>query len=162
MKIGQKAALVSAPAQLREPDVSCESKRFSGARSTQTCSMHHPLPVSWDWPQGVPLSPAGNARHHTQSQSPVLSQLACRGDSDGLQRLHAFPGRKWQVLQGSISCQQQAGQHRGHAEEWVLISNEQRVVQEWESLLLLSRPSTYSLSWAPSLLLAIITLPTLG
>lgn len=43
---------------------------------------------------------------------PVLSQLAChRGwDSDGLQHLHIFLGRKCQVLQGSISCQQWAGQ----------------------------------------------------
>lgn len=150
VKIRQSAALGSVPAPV--------------THSTQTCSGHHRLPVSWHWPQGAPLCPAGNARHHTPSQSPVLSQLACRErrDSDGLQHLHIFPGRKCQVLQGSISCQQRAGQDRGHAEEWVLISNEQCRGQEGESRVPLPRPSTCSLSWAPSLLLVLIPLPTSG
>lgn len=163
VKIRQSAVLGSAPAQQGEPDVNCGSEWCSMVtRSTQTCRVHHPLP--WDWPQGVPLSPAGNTRYHAPSQSPVLSQLACcrRWDSDGLQHLHIFPGRKCQVLQGSISCQQRAGQEQGHAEEWVLISNEQRRGQEGESHVPLPRPSAYSLSWAPSLLLVIIILPTLG
>ena len=163
MKSRCRAAPGSAPAWQGEPGAGPGYKWCSAVTdSTQGCSVHHPLTVPWDQPEGVPLPPAGNARPPADPRPPA--RLACHGrqDSDGLQHLHIFPGRKCQVLRGSVSCRQQAGQDRGHAEERVPISDEQCRGREGESRVPPPSLSASSLSWAPSLLLVTTTQAALG
>lgn len=69
-----------------------------------------------------------------------------RQDSDGLQHLHLFPGRKCQVLQGSVGCQQRAGQDLSRAGERVTISNERCRRREGESRVPPPSPSASSIS----------------
>lgn len=97
-------------------------------------SVHHPLTIPWEQLWGAPLPPAGNVRTpHTELQPPARLTGCGRQDSDGLQHLHIFPGRKCQVLQGSVGCQQRAGQDLSRAGEWVTISNERCRRREGES-----------------------------
>lgn len=87
-----------------------------GTSPGEPCSLRLAKPD----PPAEPQPPAQLAGHRRQ-------------DSDGLQHLHTFLGRKCQVLQGSVSCRQWAEQDLGRAREWVPISDERCRRREGES-----------------------------
>lgn len=70
------AALGSVPARRGEPGAGpgCKWCRVV-IESTQGCSMHHPLTIPWDRPQGTPLPLAANARPPCRAPSPSLAGL---------------------------------------------------------------------------------------